>query len=69
MGKVEKIYKARILEIRLLPEQKLNREEKIQVLQWFYLLNLVEDPQDGTNFDCAVIDALEAIIQKKWPEE
>jgi len=33
-------------------------KNKIEALRQYYLRHWVEDPIDGTNFDCAVLDAL-----------
>ena len=38
---------------------KLN--EKIELLRQYYLKNLVEDPMDGTDFDCLVLDMLDSL--------
>jgi hypothetical protein len=37
------------------------RAKKLDTLQYFFTHNLVEDPIDGTPFDCAVLDALAAL--------
>jgi hypothetical protein len=42
----------------------LSRVEKLEVLQLFYLSNLVEDGQDGTDFDGDVTDAIRALQTK-----
>lgn len=36
----------------------MDRINKLRVLKKYFLDNLVEDPIDGTKFDCDVLDAL-----------
>ena len=40
----------------------MNRIEVLQALKRYYSSELAEDKQDGTNFDCAVLDALDNLI-------
>jgi len=40
------------------------RINKIRKLEKFYLNNLVEDPHDGTLFDCMVIDKIDDMIER-----
>jgi hypothetical protein len=40
----------------------MNRIEVLQELKRYYSAELAEDKQDGTNFDCAVLDALDSLI-------
>jgi hypothetical protein len=40
------------------------RQEKIEKLKQFFLRKLVEDPQDGTDFDCDVLTSLEKLERK-----
>lgn len=49
------------------PINDLNCEEKVRHLIEYYLKNLVQDPIDGTRFDCDVLDALES-LEKKYKE-
>lgn len=44
------------------------RHERIDILKEFFLENLVEDPIDGTSFDCDVLDTLEAIKERHTNE-
>ena len=43
------------------------RNERIRILQDFYLQYLVEDPIDGTSFDCDVLDFFDD-LRKKYEE-
>lgn len=49
-------------------EEARNRAEKVQNLIEYFCRNLAEDPQDGTEFDCDVIDALEA-VERRYKKE
>lgn len=40
------------------------RQKKIEALKQYYLYELVEDPIDGTIFDCEVLNALEELENK-----
>ena len=40
------------------------RVEKLEELKQWFLANLVEDPIDGTAFDCAVLDSVEALKER-----
>lgn len=42
----------------------LSREEKLRLVELYYLRHLVEDPQDGTDFDCDILDAIKALRAK-----
>jgi len=42
-------------------DPKVHRVEKLKRLKQYFLHHLVEDPQDGTCFDCMVLDAIEAL--------
>jgi len=42
--------------VRLDPQAP--RQERLERLKQYYLRYLVEDPQDGTTFDCAILDFL-----------
>lgn len=44
--------------------EHLTREQKIQRLRQTFLDFLVEDPIDGTTFDCDVLDALKELEEK-----
>jgi len=46
----------------------LSRVEKLDMLKKFFLNSLVEDPQDGTEFDCDVLDAIES-LESRYAEE
>jgi len=39
----------------------LSRPEKLDMLKKFFLNSLAEDPQDGTEFDCDILDAIESL--------
>lgn len=43
----------------------MTRSEKIKQLEIYFLENLVEDPQNGTDFDCDVLDNLKE-LQEYW---
>ena len=43
------------------------REERIGYLKSYFTGFLVEDPVDGTSFDCAVLDALDQVALE-YPE-
>jgi hypothetical protein len=43
------------------------REWRINHLRRYFLQYLVEDGQDGTRFDCAVLDALDR-LEAEYPE-
>jgi hypothetical protein len=47
---------------RLSPE--VHRKERIAWLRRYYLTNLVEDPIDGTMFDCEILDFLRDMEEK-----
>lgn len=49
-------------------EEARNRAEKVQNLIEYFCRNLAEDPQDGTEFDCDVLDALEA-VERRYKKE
>lgn len=42
-------------------QRRLHRCNAIEALRREYLHKWVEDPQDGTDFDCAILDALERL--------
>ena len=42
----------------------LTRHGALRALELYYLRVLVEDPQDGTNFDCDVLDAISTLKRK-----
>lgn len=42
----------------------VTREERIDMFEQYYLRVLCEDGQDGTEFDCAVLDALKTLKEK-----
>lgn len=44
------------------------RTERLNLLKQFFLESLVEDPIDGTRFDCDILDAIE-IMEKKYKNE
>jgi hypothetical protein len=44
--------------------ETLSREQRLTTLELFYLENLVEDPRDGTVFDCDVLDTIKALKLK-----
>jgi len=44
--------------------ERLERLQKIKTLRQYFLKNLVEDPQDGTKFDCVVLDAFKELERK-----
>jgi len=46
---------------------KLNRAEKLEAVKQWFLKNHVEDPIDGTIFDCTVLDAIEN-LQKQFKD-
>lgn len=43
--------------------EKLNKfyQDKLRELELFYLQNMVEDPIDGTLFDCNILDAVKRL--------
>lgn len=40
---------------------RVSRKDKLEVLKQYYLQFMVEDWQDGTDFDCDVLDAIESL--------
>jgi hypothetical protein len=38
--------------------RSLTPKEKIEIIRQYYLRTLVEDPMDGTDFDCLILDTL-----------
>lgn len=40
------------------------RKRRLEMLRLYFLNLLVEDGQDGTGFDCDVLDAIEALEKK-----
>lgn len=40
------------------------RERRLEILKQYYLAVLVEDGQDGTIFDCDILDAIESLEKK-----
>ena len=44
-----------------------SREDKLRMLELYYLRHLVEDPQDGTPFDCDILDAIKSLREKHCP--
>ena len=42
-----------------------NRLVKLRILELFFLRKLVEDPRDGTEFDCDILDAI-AVLKEKY---
>jgi len=49
-------------------EKALSRYEKLEQTLQFYLRRMVEDPIDGTDLDCATIEALRD-LQKKFAKD
>ena len=47
------------------PEVVMNRQEVLQELKRYYCAELAEDKQDGTNFDCAVLDAIDKVAAQQ----
>lgn len=47
---------------QVLKDSELTRSIKLEILKQVYLRIMVEDPIDGTSFDCSVIDALNNLI-------
>lgn len=47
------------------PEAAEDRRKALKNLEKYYLKTLVEDGMDGTNFDCAVFDAI-ALLEKQF---
>lgn len=45
----------------------MTRGERIKELRFYFVNCLCEDPQDGSPFDCAVLDALDQ-IERDYPE-
>lgn len=43
----------------------MTRTESIQKLKQYYLDHLVEDPYEGTSFDCKILDFLN-VLEEKW---
>ena len=43
---------------------KATEIEKLTALKSYYLNHLVDDPIDGSRFDCDVLDALDALMGK-----
>lgn len=41
-----------------------SRQEKLEATKQWFLRNMVEDPIDGTEFDCAVLDAFKFLEQQ-----
>jgi hypothetical protein len=39
----------------------MTREEKLRSLEFYFLNGLAEDLQNGTDFDCAVLDAIDKL--------
>ena len=48
-------------------EPAATRKERIANLKLYFAKFLVEDPQDETPFDCAVLDALDQVA-REYPE-
>lgn len=46
---------------------KQSRADKLKAIQHFYLEHLVEEPIDGTDFDCAVLSSIQAIKDRFCP--
>lgn len=44
------------------------RNERLEQLKMYYLKYLVEDPQDGTRFDCDILDMIET-LRKKYEKD
>lgn len=42
----------------------VTRKDRLEVLMLYFLRHLVEDPQDGTLFDCDVMDAIRELQRK-----
>ena len=47
---------------------EFSRQNKIEKLKQYYLTSLVEDWQDGTEFDLDVLDSLLKLKQKYHPD-
>lgn len=47
----------------------LSRPEKLNMLKKFFINSLAEDPQNGTEFDCDVLDAIESLESRYLEEE
>lgn len=45
----------------------MTRRERIEELRLYFVNVLCEDPQDGSPFDCAVLDTLDR-IEREYPE-
>lgn len=41
-----------------------SREDKLRILELYYLKFLVEDPIDGTGFDCDILDAIKELKKR-----
>lgn len=46
----------------------MTRLERLDKLKKYFLHELVEDSNDGTNFDCSVLDAFE-FLEKRYKDE
>ena len=51
---------------RVLPEE--SRNERLENLKQYFLHILAEDQQEGSEFDCNVLDAIDE-LQRKYPRE
>lgn len=47
----------------------MTRPERIEAVLQYFLKNLVEDPIDGTAFDCDVIETLDVLKKKYLAQE
>jgi len=47
---------------------KTSRRERLEILKQYYLRILVEDPLEGTQFDCAVLDKIKEIKDREEDE-
>ncbi len=48
-------------------EIKITNKERLEILKnmkKYYLKTYVEDPIDGTNFDCDILDSFNLLIEK-----
>lgn len=44
------------------------RVEKLRILEQYFLHHLVDDPMDGSTFDCDVLDAIK-LLKARYSDE
>lgn len=46
------------------PRNSTTRSQKLKILEEYFLKNIVEDPIDGTNFDCDILNHFKILKNK-----